>query len=115
MVNLLRRPLVHQAIDYVVGLALAGSAVRSGDAVIVWIVAIAVIVNASIFDGPLAAFRVVSRKSHRVLDVVLSFGCVAAAVAADIGAVTRLALLATATVLTFTSVRFTHGIRETRT
>lgn len=115
MKPLLGRPVVHQAVDYAVGFALASSAVRSNDQAVVAVAAILVIASTSMFDGPLAAFRVFRRGSHRVIDAVLSAGLVAVAVTSDVGAATRLSLLGAATVLTFMSVRFTHGIRETRT
>ena len=40
--SLLRRPVVHQAVDYAVGFALASAAVRSGDQAVMAIAAIAV-------------------------------------------------------------------------
>ena len=113
--SLLRRPVVHQAVDYAVGFALASAAVRSGDQAVMAIAAIAVIVSTAVFDGPLAAFRVFGTGAHRVVDVVLALAGAAVAVGADVGPATRITLLASAGVLTFMSVRFTHGIRETRT
>jgi hypothetical protein len=74
-----------------------------------------VILSTAMFDGPLAAFRVFPRNTHRLIDAVVSVGLVAVAVSVDVGAATRLTLLGAATVLLFMSVRFTHGIRETRT
>ncbi len=113
--SLLRRPVVHQAVDYAVGFALASAAVRSGDQAILAVAAVIVIASTAMFDGPLAAFRVFPQNAHRVVDVALSIAGVAVAVTMDIGAATRLSLLGAAAVLTFMSVRFTHGIRETRT
>jgi hypothetical protein len=113
--SLLRRPVVHQAVDYAVGFALASAAVRSGDQAILAVAAVIVIASTAMFDGPLAAFRVFPPNAHRVVDVALSIAGVAVAVTMDIGAATRLSLLGAAAVLTFMSVRFTHGIRETRT
>ena len=113
--SLLGRPVVHQAVDYAVGFALASSAVRSGDQAVLAVAAVIVIASTAMFDGPLAAFRVFPTNAHRVVDVALSVAGVAVAVGVDIGAATRLSLLGAAAVLTFMSVRFTHGIRETRT
>lgn len=115
MKPLLGRPVVHQAVDYAVGFALASSAVRSGDQAVVAVAAIVVIASTATFNGPLAAFRVFPQNTHRVIDTCVSAGLVALAVATQVGAATRLSLLGAATVLTFMSVRFTHGIRETRT
>ena len=50
--------------------------------------------------------------NHWILGAVAG---VAVAVAMDIAAASRLSLLGAAAVLTFMSVRFSHGIRETRT
>ena len=113
--SLLGRPVVHQAVDYAVGFALASSAVRSADQAVLAVAAVIVIASTAMFDGPLAAFRVLPTNAHRVVDVALSVAGVAVAVGVDIGAATRLSLLGAAAVLTFMSVRFTHGIRETRT
>ena len=115
MKSLLGRPVVHQAVDYAVGFALASSAVRSADQAVLAVAAVIVIASTAMFDGPLAAFRVFPTNAHRVVDVALSVAGVAVAVGVDIGAATRLSLLGAAAVLTFMSVRFTHGIRETRT
>lgn len=113
--SLLRRPVVHQSVDYAVGFALASAAVRSGDQALLAVAAVIVIASTAMFDGPLAAFRVFPTNAHRVVDVALSIAGVAVAVTMDIGAASRLSLLGAAAVLTFMSVRFTHGIRETRT
>jgi len=106
---------VHQAVDYAVGFALASAAVRSGDQVVLAVAAVIVIASTAMFDGPLAAFRVFPTTAHRVVDVALSIAAVAVAVGMDTSAATRLSLLGAAAVLTFMSVRFGHGIRETRT
>jgi len=113
--SLLRRPIVHQAVDYAVGFALASAAVRSGDQAVLAIAAVVVIASTAMFDGPLAAFRVFPTNAHRVVDGAVSIAGVTVAVGTDISAATRLSLLGAATVLTFMSVRFGHGIRETRT
>ena len=113
--SLLRRPVVHQAVDYAVGFALASAAVRSGDQAVLAVAAVIVIASTAMFDGPLAAFRVFPATAHRVVDIALSVAGVAVAVAMDIAAASRLSLLGAAAVLTFMSVRFSHGIRETRT
>lgn len=111
--SLLARPTVHQAVEYAVGFALAGSAVRSDDRVVLSLAALAVIVNTAVLRGPLAAYAKVPRNIHRAVDAVLVLVAAVIAVTSTAGVATRVALAAAAAVTAFVSVRFTHVIRET--
>ncbi len=113
--SLLRRPVVHQAVDYAVGFALASAAVRSGDQAILAVAAVIVIASTAMFDGPLAAFRVFPARAHRVVDVALAGAGVGLAAFMDIEPTSRLTLIAAAGVLAFMSVRFAHDVRSPRT
>ncbi|MEY4365251.1 MAG: hypothetical protein RLZZ305_595 [Actinomycetota bacterium] len=115
MESLLRRPIVHQLVDYATGFAIAGAATRSPDRTLLALCAAAVIASTAMFAGPLAAFRVFPARAHRVVDVTLGVTGVALAVTVDSEPVTRLTLLAAAAVLVFMSVRFAHDVRAPRT
>lgn len=79
------------------------------------VAAIVVLASTAMFDGPLAAFRVFPRTAHRVVDVALAVAGTALAVIVSFEPFTRVVLILAAAALAFMSVRFVHGIRETRT
>ena len=113
--SLLARPFVHQAVDYGIGFAIASAAVRSQDRTALVIAAVVVLASTAMFAGPLAAFRVFPHTAHRVVDISLAVAGVAVAVTGSFEIFTRVVLVLAATALAFMSVRFSHGIRETRT
>jgi hypothetical protein len=106
---------VHQAVDYAVGFALAMTATRSPDMILLASCAIAVIVSTAMFDGPLAAFKVFSITAHRVCDVALAIIGTALAVAMDAALFSRVLMFGASAVLVTMSVRFAHDIRAPRT
>ncbi|MFM8826971.1 MAG: hypothetical protein ACKOFT_07820, partial [Actinomycetota bacterium] len=112
---LLARPFVHQLVDYAIGFALASAAVRSEDRAALVVAAVVGLASTAMFDGPLAAFRVFPRTAHRVVDVALAVAGTALAVIVSFEPFTRAVLILAAAALAFMSVRFVHGIRETRT
>lgn len=112
---LLARPFVHQLVDYAIGFALASAAVRSEDKTALVVAAVVVLASTAMHDGPLAAFRIFPRAAHRVVDLALAAAGVALAVMVSFEPFTRVVLLLAAAALAFMSVRFVHGIRETRT
>jgi hypothetical protein len=71
---------IHQLVEYAVGLLLAYQAIHSPKPVIPVLAGLVVIVLAATADGPAAAWRVVPRRVHRVLDIVVALGLVAAAI-----------------------------------
>ena len=115
MDSLLRRPFVHQLVDYAVGFAIAGTATRSNDLTLLALCSAVVIASTAMFDGPLAAFRVFPARAHRVVDVALGAAGVGLAAFMDIEPASRLTLITAAGVLVFMSVRFAHDVRSPRT
>lgn len=113
--SFLARPSVHQLVDYAIGFGLASVAVRSEDRTALVIAAVVVLASTSMFDGPLAAFRVFPRTAHRVVDIALAVAGTAVALTGSFEAFTRVSLVLGAAALAFMSVRFGDGIRETRT
>lgn len=62
---------LHQAAEYVVGGALVASGLQSVDPNVPTALGLLIVINAAVADAPLAAFRKVGRRTHRVLDYVL--------------------------------------------
>ncbi len=70
---------MHQLVEYVLGLALATAGLQSPTPAVPAVVASVIIVNAAITKAPLAAFRIVGRRLHRVIDLaVIAFELLAA-------------------------------------
>jgi hypothetical protein len=71
---------IHQLVEYAVGLLLAYQAIHSPKPIIPLLAGLLVIALAATADGPAAAWRVVPRRVHRVLDVVMAVGLAVAAI-----------------------------------
>ncbi len=104
-----------QVCEYVIGFALAMSAANSVSPAALAVVAIAIIVNAAISDGSLAAFRVLKPRTHRAVGIGIAVSAVVIAAVAPINLTSRLTLVVTAVAQGFVSVRFGHGFRTTST
>ena len=61
---------IHQVVEYLLGVLLISQAIQSEHPEVPMVLGAAVILLAATADGPLAAFHVVPRPLHRVLDVV---------------------------------------------
>ncbi len=67
-----RRPFwVHQLVEYAVGIGLVSASVQMPDPTVGALLGLLVIVNAAIAKGAAGAFRLVGRRLHRVLDLVV--------------------------------------------
>lgn len=67
-----KRPFwMHQAVEYVLGLALVASAMRNPTPVVPSIAGGAIVLWAALTSGALGAFRIVPRAAHKVGDPVL--------------------------------------------
>lgn len=116
-----RRPFwLHQAAEYVVGVALISQGLQAAEPWMPGVAGAVVLVNAAIAKGPLGAFALVGRRTHRVLDVVIIIGLALAAVAPGVETAMRFVLGAFAVVLGFVA-RYTRydsradaGRRSTR-
>ncbi len=98
---MLRPFWLHQAAEYLIGLVLVAMGLQSVDPAVPTIAGGLVILNAALVDGPLGAFRLFSRRGHRVVDVVVIgiLGVAAVLPWLDIDATTRLLLAGCAAVL----------------
>ncbi len=81
---------LHQAAEYVVGGALVASGLQSVDPLVPTLLGALIVVNTAVADAPLAAFRKVGRRAHRVLDYLLVVVAVAACLLPDLESNTRL-------------------------
>jgi hypothetical protein len=61
---------IHQALEYLCGLLVVSQAIHASGVVLPIVAGSALILLGATADGPLAAFRLVTRGAHRVLDVV---------------------------------------------
>lgn len=67
-----RRPFwMHQIVEYVLGVALIMTAVQQPEPAIPAVMGLLVLLNASIAIGPAGAFRLVPRRLHKQLDLVV--------------------------------------------
>lgn len=67
-----KRPFwMHQIVEYILGLALIATGLQSPTPLVPGVIGLLIILNAAITKGPVAAFRVINRKVHRVVDVGL--------------------------------------------
>ncbi|MEY3558315.1 MAG: hypothetical protein RL374_1021 [Actinomycetota bacterium] len=104
-----------QLCEYVIGFSLALSAANSVSPAAPTVVAIAIIVNAAISDGSLAAFHVLTPRIHRAVGIGIAVSAVVIAVIAPLVLTSRVTLVAAALTQGFVSVRFGHGFRTTST
>jgi hypothetical protein len=104
-----------QLCEYVIGFALAMSAANSVSPAALAVVAIAVIVNAAITDGSLAAFHILQPRVHRAVGIGIAVSAVIIAAVAPINLASRGTLVFAALTQGFVSVRFGHGFRTTST
>ena len=69
--RVLRPFWLHQAAEYLIGLVLVAQGLQSLDPVVPTLAGGLVILNAAVVDGPLGAFRLFSRRAHRIVDLVV--------------------------------------------
>jgi hypothetical protein len=69
--RVLRPFWLHQAAEYLIGLVLVAMGLQSLDPFIPTLAGGLVILNAAVVDGPLGAFRLFSRRAHRIADLVV--------------------------------------------
>ena len=104
-----------QLCEYVIGFALAMSAANSVSPAALAIVAIAIIVNAAISTGSLAAFHVLKPHAHRAVGIGIAVSALVIAAVTPLELASRLTLVLAALTQGFVSVRFGHGFRTTST
>jgi len=104
-----------QLCEYVIGFTLAMSAANSVSPAALAVVAIAIIVNAAITDGSLAAFHILKPRTHRAVGIGIAASAVVIAAVAPLNLASQGTLVIAALTQGFVSVRFGHGFRTTST
>ena len=99
--RVLRPFWLHQAAEYLIGLALVAQGLQSPTPVVPALAGGLIVVNAACVDGPIGAFRLVSRRNHRWTDlVVIGMLVVAAALPwLDVDNTSRLLMVIVAVIL----------------
>jgi hypothetical protein len=99
-----KRPFwMHQIVEYILGAALVAVGLQSPTPVVPSVLGAVVMLHAAITIGPVGAFRVLHRRVHQVVDVVVLAAEVAAGVQPwiDLESSTRLIILGIAVVHLF--------------
>jgi hypothetical protein len=104
-----------QLLEYAIGFVLAMSAANSVSPAALAVVAVAIIVNASLADGFLSAFQVLPPRTHRLIGIGIAVSALVIAAVAPLELTSRLTLVIAALTQGFVSVRFGHGFRTTST
>ena len=99
--RMLRPFWLHQVAEYLIGLVLVAVGLQSPEPAVPTILGGLIVINAAIVDGPVGAFRAVSRPTHRILDLMVIAALIvgAAIPGLPIDNVNRVTMLAVAAVL----------------
>ena len=84
---------LHQAAEYVIGGALVATGLQSPDPLVPTLVGALIAFNTACSDGPLGAFRRVSRRLHRLLDWLVLAITIVACTAPDLDDATRIVMI----------------------
>ena len=99
-----QRPFwMHQLVEYLIGMVLIAAAFQSPKPAAQSVLGLAIIINAAITKGGAGAFKLIGRRTHRIIDVVLMVLLVVGAVQrwVDVDATGRILLPAIAVVMLF--------------
>jgi hypothetical protein len=99
-----KRPFwMHQLVEYILGIVLIAQALQSETPALPAVAGGVIVLNAACSQGALAAFRVIPRRTHRIVDVVVIALVVVLAVQpwATIESGARMVMIALAAVLGF--------------
>ena len=106
---------LHQAAEYLLGMVLVAQGLQSPAPTFPALAGGLLLLEAAIVDGPLGAFRLVSRRLHRWLDVAVAVAIVAVAALPflDIDNTSRMLMVVVTVVFGFVwwNTRFEHATR----
>jgi hypothetical protein len=74
---------MHQLVEYLLGVALLSQGLRTTEPLVPTVLGALVLLNVAVVDGPLSAFKAVSRWFHRGVDAALVAAMVVAALLVD--------------------------------
>ena len=94
---------IHQGAEYLVGLVLVAGGVQSTAPLVPTLAGGLIVLNAAVVNGPLGAFRLVTRPQHRILDLVVASVVAVAALLpfVELDGVSRATMLIVAVILGF--------------
>lgn len=102
---------LHQLAEYLIGASMVGSGLQSPSPLVPAVLGALIIVNTAIVDAAFGAFRVVGRRTHRILDFVVLGAIVVGAALPGVDAATRLIILALGVVLAFVVFGTNYGAK----
>ena len=90
---------LHQIVEYLIAAALILISAQSEYPIVTSAFGIALLINVTITDGPLSAYKIISRKIHRIIDCLYVVALIVGALALDIDQSTRTTLFGVAIAL----------------
>ena len=90
---------LHQIVEYLIAAALILISAQSEYPIVTSAFGIALLINVTITDGPLSAYKIISRKIHQIIDWLYVVALIVGALALDIDQSTRTTLFGVAIAL----------------
>jgi len=90
---------LHQIVEYLIAAALILMSAQSDYPIVTSAFGIALLINVTITDGPLSAYKIISRQAHRIIDWLYVVALIVGAIALDIDQSTRTTLFGVAIAL----------------
>jgi len=90
---------LHQIVEYLIAAALILMSAQSDYPMVTSVFGIALLINVTITDGPLSAYKIISRQVHRIIDWLYVVALIVGAIALDIDQSTRTTLFGVAIAL----------------
>jgi len=92
---------MHQLVEYLLGVALLSQGLRTTEPLVPTVLGALILLNVAVVDGPLSAFKAVSRGFHRGVDAVLVAAMVVAVLLVDLTSSVRFMIGGCAAVMAF--------------
>ena len=96
--------LLHQIVEYAIAILLIVMSAQISEPLVPVLFGIALLLNVAVADGAMSAFKLLSRRMHRLIDWLIIIGCLISAVISDVGTTGRLALVGVGLVLAVVSL-----------
>ena len=90
---------LHQIVEYLIAAALILMSAQSEYPIVTSAFGITLLINVTITDGPLSAYKIISRQVHRIIDWLYAVALIVGAIALDIDQSTRTTLFGVAMAL----------------
>lgn len=90
---------LHQIVEYLIAAALILMSAQSDYPIVTSAFGIALLINVTITDGPLSAYKIISRLVHRIIDWLYVIALLVGSIALDIDQSTRTTLFGVAIAL----------------